>query len=370
VDRKVQQQTLSIRISESLREFLERSKNVISAARGESVSTSDVAKILLESAKDDRLDDRLEVAELQQHPTETLCAIRRKWENQHALSRAELIFLAQYIQVACEKLSENPAMPGPEAFLNVLEALVAIRELRTDRGAGLDRYYLENLGLPDGARLNERQIDSQFVGEVIGRYIEGLRASPNPKKPTFAGRNLYVALRDEVLPGVAALNDALAPRFRGLFQLAARGHWLMEGRPARILQGPSAEVIGIPTVQEGAFRLMAQTGSDGEISLAIDMEARDLIYPVGPYPYIREFAALLEAVAADNPWPGFHYAASAVNDAAAGTIRYQFRRPSDGVTLFYSEQEWLTLRTLFRTALAKPNVQSILAELSLVYGEL
>jgi len=63
---KPQQLTLSIRISEALRDSLERSKHVISSNRGESVSLSEVARILLESAKDDRLDFRLEVAELQQ----------------------------------------------------------------------------------------------------------------------------------------------------------------------------------------------------------------------------------------------------------------------------------------------------------------
>jgi multidrug efflux pump subunit AcrB len=78
MERKPQQQTLSIRVSDSLREFLERSKQVISAGRGESVSLSDVAKVLLESAREDRLDFRLEVADLQKSPTESLCAIRQK----------------------------------------------------------------------------------------------------------------------------------------------------------------------------------------------------------------------------------------------------------------------------------------------------
>ena len=60
MERKAQQQTLSIRISDALREYLERAKNVMSSSRGDGVSTSDVAKMLLESAKDDRLDHRLE----------------------------------------------------------------------------------------------------------------------------------------------------------------------------------------------------------------------------------------------------------------------------------------------------------------------
>jgi hypothetical protein len=121
MERKPQQQTLSIRISNTLRNFLEESKDVIANERHESVSISDVAKVLLESARDDRLDFRLEVAELQQTPTESLFRIRRKWEQRNPLARAEWIFLAKYIRVACEEISENPMMPDHTLAL-VLEA--------------------------------------------------------------------------------------------------------------------------------------------------------------------------------------------------------------------------------------------------------
>src|SRR5579872_1091641 len=98
IPRTAQQQTVSIRVSSSLREFLERSKDVIARDRGESVSISDVARILLESARNDLMDSRFEVADLQQGPTNALCAIRKKWEKQQALSRAEWILLAYYVQ--------------------------------------------------------------------------------------------------------------------------------------------------------------------------------------------------------------------------------------------------------------------------------
>src|ERR1041385_3879462 len=57
---KSQQQTLSIRVSDSLREFLEVAREFITDGRGETVSISDVGKLLLESARQDRLDFRLE----------------------------------------------------------------------------------------------------------------------------------------------------------------------------------------------------------------------------------------------------------------------------------------------------------------------
>ena len=113
MERKAQQQTLSIRISDALREYLERAKNVMSSSRGDGVSTSDVAKMLLESAKDDRLDHRLEVADLQQSAAESLWNIRRKWEQKQGLSHSEWLFLAQYVQVGCEELAEDPEHPKP-----------------------------------------------------------------------------------------------------------------------------------------------------------------------------------------------------------------------------------------------------------------
>jgi hypothetical protein len=45
-ERKAQQQTLSIRVSDSVREYLERAKVVMSSSRGDAVSTSEVAKML------------------------------------------------------------------------------------------------------------------------------------------------------------------------------------------------------------------------------------------------------------------------------------------------------------------------------------
>ncbi len=88
MERKPQQQTLSVRISDTLRDFLEEIRGLMANARNESVSISDVAKFLLESTRDDRLDFRLEVAELLQDPTESLVRIRRKWERRISRVRA------------------------------------------------------------------------------------------------------------------------------------------------------------------------------------------------------------------------------------------------------------------------------------------
>jgi len=63
-----QTQTLSLRISEALRKRLEDIRKLTALRKGESVSTSEIAKQLLESARA----DRFEVVELLARPTEVL----------------------------------------------------------------------------------------------------------------------------------------------------------------------------------------------------------------------------------------------------------------------------------------------------------
>jgi hypothetical protein len=370
MERKAQQQTLSIRISDALREFLERSKQVISSGRGESVSTSDVAKILLESAKDDRLDYRLEVADLQQSPTEALSAIRRKWDAKQDLSRAEWIFLGQYIMVACEEVSEDPAMPGPDSFASLLEALLAVRRLRIDRGIALDRYYLGNLGAGDGAAFNDRQLDPEVVSQVAQKCIQDVRESRGSRKPVFAGRSFYVAVRDEELPDLVALNRTLLPYMSTLFRLAARGHWMREHRPVRSRRESPAITETIPAVSAAGFRLTFTVSGDGEVSILVSMDAKDVAYPLAPYPEIREFVAMLDRLKSGQAWSGVHFRAWVTDGTPEKPARFYFCRHRDGITFGFSPKEWHVLKALFAKALGNSKLERLFEELSLVYGEL
>src|SRR6266498_573110 len=94
---KPQQQTLSVRIGETLRRRLERTRQLASKT-GDNVSTSEIAKQLLESARD----ERLEVADLLADPTDALLRIRRKGEAPLGLSQAEWTVLAHFVQEGVE----------------------------------------------------------------------------------------------------------------------------------------------------------------------------------------------------------------------------------------------------------------------------
>jgi len=138
---KPQQQTLSVRISEALRQRLERARKLMASTTGESVSTSEIAKQLLESARE----DRLEVVELLSEPTKSLVEIRRKGEAQRVLSKAEWTVLVYYVQQGLEAYSEDTPIPvSRESLIAVLDAFLAVYEIRKGPSTG-DDYYLGNL---------------------------------------------------------------------------------------------------------------------------------------------------------------------------------------------------------------------------------
>jgi hypothetical protein len=135
MQRKPPQQTLSMRVSRELRNYLERAREVFDSHHQEPVSTAEVCKLLLESAIADHLDDRLTVADLWIRPAEALWTIRCKWEQHQDLSRAEWIFLARCVQAGCQELAQDPELPCKESFAQVLEAFLAVRCLRLESGS-------------------------------------------------------------------------------------------------------------------------------------------------------------------------------------------------------------------------------------------
>ena len=52
------------------------------------------------------------------------------------------------------------------------------------------------------------------------------------------------------------------------------------------------------------------------------------------------------------------------------TSRFYFRHRRNGITISFTREEWQSLKELFEKALATPELQPVLEELSLVYGEI
>ena len=364
-ERRPQQHTLSIRISETLRSYLEGARLVLSKASGEGASTSEVAKYVLESAMREHLDHRFEAAELHRDVTESLGAIRRKWELNHPLTHAEWLLLVRYVQFGCEERCPNPSLPAAESFVQLLLAFLAVRSLRVGRGVELDRYYLGNLGI---AGVKERRLDPELVPEVAEKLIAQLRQRDAAgERPIFTGRSLHAALRDEQLPGPVALNTALAPFGATLFRLAARGHWMRKRQPI-YTQGAAANSFIIPTIQQDSIQIQVVV-TVGELRINLHFERKEVTYSLENYAVIRDFAAMLELLEPGAHWYGSEFLGNGV-DLGTGFERFGFSRRGSGTQILFKPGEWQALRDSFASVLALKEIQPLLADLSLAYGEI
>jgi hypothetical protein len=368
---KAQQQTLSVRISDAMRRRLEAAQRLISGTNGEAVSISDVAKRFLESADD----DRIEAADLLAKPTETLLNIRRKWERGLSLSRPEWQVLGYYIQQGCEHMAGGgPQLPTAESYIDLMKAFIAALGVRggAKNVLELDHYYLGNLGDfpdPDGKGVN---LDT--VVKLSRRCIEGIREAgangKRPRLPVGVGRNLYVVFRDEPLRGVEPLNEALRPYMRTLFRVAARGHYLFERKPVR--EESRSDLTGVrpphpPPVVVGSFRLSTALEETNEFSMLLVLEPHRVLYPLEPYPVIREFDVMLTALASgEQLWRGQEF----FGYTGKGDGAFNFRRIGNGITLNFSSDEWAALCDLIAQGLALPELQPALKDSELAYGEI
>lgn len=321
--------TLSLRISEGLRNRLEGIRELVSRRKGESVTTSEVAKQLLEAAGDEHLEE----VNLYKQPTESLLAIRRKVAEGRSLSKAEWTLLAQYVQYGMEGAGKNPI--SPESFAGVLEAFRSLYPGRKTRVIH-NGYYLGNLSVerPVGGAEDDAAVLSA-VEESIRRVRE-----------------------------------------------SARGHFLYEKKPIRDTARPE-ELPGqpsFPPFAEGPYRLSVTVGEHSEMHLLLSFPGpMGPMYPLGPYPKIAEFRAMLSTLKAQRKeinghsfdagfWNGEQFFGYAVTEGESAG--YWFRAYENGITFGFTNEGWGQVQELFRKAWSNPELNAIWQKLGQEYGEL
>ncbi len=232
------------------------------------------------------------------------------------------------------------------------------------------RFYLGNLGVPVSTVFEERHFDPELLPHAVADLIQDLRrGAASPKQVVFAGRNLYVALRDEVLSDIVALNRSLSALLGTLFRLAARGHWIREKRPLPTPQAfPATSPLFEPS-SAGPFEVTASVSNDGELELHLAMHNRGVRCLLKPYPEIRELEAILRHLEPGQTLDGVHFFASGYTAEKDGQTLFSFRRRSDDVLFTFSDGDWCCLKDLFSAALEKPELRLMLDRLSLKYGE-
>jgi len=366
-----QQPVISIRISEALRARLESLKEILARKTGETVSTSEAAKQLLESARE----DRLEVAELLADGTVALATARRKGEAGQSLSRAEWVVLAYYVQLGVE--SHIGARISQETMKGILESFLAAYKVRRGKKPGLDDRYLSNLPVLDkqGKPVHGSEVEGIDIPTAVERLIRAMKLSDGDEVwPQFAARNLYEFLEEEPF-GIEAMNQALKPHWPILWRAAARGHYLIRGYPVREPSRATASEHpwgpAISSVFEGGFVLSFATGSERNLSVLVSLpQARQAMYEIASWPVIVEFRSMLENWDTSTPnslWQGrwfFGYRAMET------TVAPVWVRCQGSVSFGFTADEWASLQEAFHRAWKMPQLQRISGELMLEYGEI
>ncbi len=371
-----QQQVLSIRVTEALRYRLEHLKKVHFLKTGESMSTSEVAKQLLESAED----DRLEFVKLLADPMKSLLNARRKAEAKLPLSQTEWMVVAYYCHQGAEAFSDSiPNQISSESLAGILEAFLAVYGLQNAKRTPRDPLYLTNLPPDEGsANKNAREIGCEDVRRVVKKTIQALRSgSAQPWKPILSARNLFFVLDETELPNIQRLNEALLPYWPILWRVCARGHYFQQGKPLVIA---TAEEDGydpfidpqLPAFEEGECSIFLPRGRNGDFALCLNLPGKlSPMYPISDFVMICEFRAMLEQFDCEREqsfWRGFYFLAY-TGKSESGEIVVTFRANENGITFHLESGAWKAFRNLLRRAWEHPEVRRLWDGEVLRYGE-
>ena len=376
-----QQPVISIRISEPLRLRLETLRKIISLKSGQTVSTSEAAKQLLESARD----DRLELVNLLSEPTDSLLRIRRKADSGLPLSQAEWTMVAHYCAAGAESfVNTAQGQISYESLAEILEAfLAAYAVARRPKKSPLDSLYLRTL--PGDKQVDAKDIEdigSDDVRRVVMRTIQMLRnPAQKRRKPILSVRNLYTLLDEEKFSNVEKLNGALWPHWPALWRVCARGHYSLHRKPLRE-KVPSetddedfelAVRPALPSLEEGQYRLDLVREEGNEFSPRFQFPGTlTPRYPVVGYPRIAEFRRLLEDLDLERDlcqWQGYYFYAHTeiLENNERGVF---FFARENGITFGFPMEHWKSIQNLFRRAWQAPEVIHTWEAQALEYGEL
>jgi hypothetical protein len=375
-----QQPVISIRISEALRLRLETLRKIISLKSGQNVSTSEAAKQLLESARD----DRLELVNLLSEPTDSLLRIRGKADSGLALSQAEWTMVAHYCAVGAESfMNTAQGQISHETLAEILEAFLAAYAIaRRPKKSPVDFVYLMSLPGDRQVEAKAEDVGTDDVRRVVTRTIQMLRnPAQKRRKPILAVRNLYRLLDEEKFSNIEKLNEVLWPHWSALWRVCARGHYSLHRKPLRE-KAPAetndedfelAVQPALPSFQEGGYRLDLVREEGNEFSPRLQFPGTLAPrYPVCGYPRIAELRRLLEELDLERDlcqWQGYYFYAHTeiLENDERGVF---FFARENGITFGFPMEHWQSIRKLFRLAWQTPEVIHTWEAQTLEYGEL
>lgn len=371
-----QQQVLSIRVNEALRYRLEHLKRVHLSKTGESLSTSEIARLLLESARD----DRLEFVKLMAEPMKSLLNARRKLDSRLALSHTEWMLIAHYCQLGAEAFEASmPNQISDESLAAILEAFLAVFDLHSAKRTPTDLRYIANLPIDEKiGKKKAIEIECEDVRYLTKKTIQALKnPAPSQRKPILAARNLLTVLDCTEFPSQEQLNEALQPYWPILWRVCARGFYFHNSKPL-VDEPPGKEVYDpfvdapLPVFEEGECRLVLPRAKYGGFGLLLKLPGKLApIVPLYEFIIVCEFRAMMERFDADNEeslWQGY-YLSAYTKKLETGEIVVTLRLNESLIQFDLERGSWQTFRNLVRRAWEHPEVRRFWNDMVLRYGE-
>lgn len=369
-----QQQVVSIRVSEDLRLRLEFLRQLVSHHSGQTISTSEAARQLLESARG----NRLELANLLTDPTEHLRICVFKTLHAELLNSAEWTLIAWYCWMGAETYADTARTRiSNESIIGILRAFLAVYDLRKAKQTHEDAFYLSNLPSREREQAGSiREAGKDEVRRAVKETIKSLEDPwPGQPRPIQAVKNLYHLLDELELPNIPKLNRALWPFWPILWRVAARGHYFRHGRPLTFgrLIDHRVPPPPLPRFEEGECVVSLDRLPQDTFSLCLHLPGRlRPLVPIGEYPAIAEFRTLLEEFhpnKEDSVWRG-HYFSAYVTKAEPGDLMVGFRSEATGITFALSQSDWTGIRNMVQRAWQQSEVRRLWEQWQQDYGEM
>lgn len=371
-----QQQVLSIRVNEALRYRLEHLKRVHLSKTGESLSTSEIARLLLESARD----DRLEFVKLMAEPMKSLLNARRKLDSGLPPSHTEWMLIAHYCRLGAEAFEASmPNQISDESLAGILEAFLAVYDLHPAKRTPTDLSYIANL--PVDEKIGKKkaiEIECEDVRYLTKKTIQALKSpAPSQRKPILAARNLFTVLDCTEFPSQELLNETLQPYWPIVWRVCARGFYFHNSKPL-VDEPPGKEVYdpfvdaSLPVFEEGECRLVLPRAKYGGFGLLLKLPGKLApIVPLYEFIIVCEFRAMMERFDADQEeslWRGY-YLSAYTKKLETGEVVVTLRLNESLIQFDLERGSWQTFRNLVRRAWEHPEVRRSWNDMVLRYGE-
>jgi hypothetical protein len=373
-------EVISVRLNGDRLALLERYRTMLADKLGETVSIAEAAFHVLEE-RAVGMDREASRYEMLQAPTASLARIRTRWASEHTLSAPEWDVLAEFVQAGAEEERQEPpalqpAIPSRASYLALLDAFEDVYEKRQVNESPRVWSYFGNLdGYLTPVQLSDTDADQrhQALLNHIAAQRKNLESDNWWRAPGHVGRCLSLAILKE---GVAStdLDHILAPYWPTLWGLAARGHWIRNGRPIRAVGPVGTEARDRWDLERDHLLRLSDVGVSlsfrrlGGPEFATTLElgrARGITITITQYPELAELHAMLDR--SEYSWTGKYFHAVEYIELAPVDLTLWLKRLEISIDL--SIQDWKTLRRLVGEAWQHAALQPLLQELRQQYGE-